>query len=215
MTKEREVNKLHKTSSDHTVNEGAISLAWYGRLRVGYILPLYTDQSHTWHGWKGWPFYYHFSEQNTRVAWQLRFRLCEGGILWGEQSFTVKKGSKKERRPIANRQLLYQSSLLPNFLPHGATVTHTIYLYSTLSCCIHTEMINLIFGGRALPLNPIVWRKADRVYHCRTTFSPSAINRYFMRGLVQDTDILVEAPPGYRKTFTWIVLFCFFLSFMQ
>ena len=31
-----------------------------------------------------------------------------------------KKGLKKERRPIANRQLLYQSSLLPPFLPHGA-----------------------------------------------------------------------------------------------
>ena len=55
------------------------------------------------------------------------FRLCKGGILWGEQSFTVKEGSKKglkkEWRPIANRQLLYQSSLLPHFLPHGATVT--------------------------------------------------------------------------------------------
>ena len=41
-------------------------------------------------------------------------------------SFTVKgskTGLKKERRPIANRQLLYQSSLLPYFLPHGATVT--------------------------------------------------------------------------------------------
>ena len=55
------------------------------------------------------------------------FRLCEEGILWGEQSFTVKEGSKKglkkERRPIANRQLLYLLSLLPHFLPHGATVT--------------------------------------------------------------------------------------------
>ena len=42
-------------------------------------------------------------------------------------SFTVnegsKKGLKKERRPIANRQLLYQSSLRPHFLPHGTTVT--------------------------------------------------------------------------------------------
>ena len=42
-------------------------------------------------------------------------------------SFTVKEGSKKglkkEQRPIANRQLLYQSSLLPHFLPQGATVT--------------------------------------------------------------------------------------------
>ena len=45
-------------------------------------------------------------------------------------SFTVKEGSnkglKKEWRPIANRQLLYQSSLLPHFLPHGATVTPII-----------------------------------------------------------------------------------------
>ena len=42
-------------------------------------------------------------------------------------SYTVKEGSKKglkkERRPIANRQLRYQSSLLPHFLPHGVTVT--------------------------------------------------------------------------------------------
>ena len=29
------------------VNEGAIPLVWYGHLRVGYTLPLYTDQSHT------------------------------------------------------------------------------------------------------------------------------------------------------------------------
>ena len=47
-------------------------------------------------------------------------------------SFTVKEGSKtglkKERRPIANRQLLYQSSLLPHFLPHGATVTEPFSL---------------------------------------------------------------------------------------
>ena len=39
-----------------------------------------------------------------------------------------KKGLKKERRPIANRQLLYQSSLLPHFLPHGATVTVKLWL---------------------------------------------------------------------------------------
>ena len=42
-------------------------------------------------------------------------------------SFTVKEGSKKglkkEQRHIANRQLLYQLSLLSHFLPHGATVT--------------------------------------------------------------------------------------------
>ena len=45
-------------------------------------------------------------------------------------SFRVKEGSKKglkkERRPIANRQLLYHSSLLPYFLPHGATITITL-----------------------------------------------------------------------------------------
>ena len=33
----------------HVVNEGAILLVWYGHLRVGYTLLLYTDQSHTWH----------------------------------------------------------------------------------------------------------------------------------------------------------------------
>ena len=37
-----------------------------------------------------------------------------------------KKSLKKERRPIANKQLLYQSSLLPHFLPHGATVTKRV-----------------------------------------------------------------------------------------
>ena len=46
-------------------------------------------------------------------------------------SFTMKEesktGLKKERRPIANRQLLYQSSLLPHFLPHGATVTPLLH----------------------------------------------------------------------------------------
>ena len=51
-------------------------------------------------------------------------------------SFTVKEGSKKglkkERRPIANRQLLYQSSLLPHFLPYGATVTHYINKIKTV-----------------------------------------------------------------------------------
>ena len=30
-------------------------------------------------------------------------------------SFTVKEGFKKERRPIANKELLYQLSLLPHF----------------------------------------------------------------------------------------------------
>ena len=50
----------------------------------------------------------------------------------------------------------------------------------TLSSCIHTEMINLRFEAWALPLNPIVCRKASRVYCYRTTFSTSAINRYLM-----------------------------------
>ena len=55
-----------------------------------------------------------------------------GVVFYFVFSFTVKegakKGLKKERRPIANRQLLYQSSLLPHFLPHGATVT-VKYIY--------------------------------------------------------------------------------------
>ena len=55
-------------------------------------------------------------------------------------SFTVKEGSKeglkKERRPIANRQLIYQSSLLPHFLPHGATVTIHIYLCVYMCMCV-------------------------------------------------------------------------------
>ena len=55
-------------------------------------------------------------------------------------SFTVKEGSKKglkkERRPIANRQLLYQSSLKPHFLPHGATVTNTLIRFMNVGVCI-------------------------------------------------------------------------------
>ena len=59
-------------------------------------------------------------------------------------SFTVKEGSKKglkkERRPIANRQFLYQSSLLPHFLLHSATVTPgKIILDYTIS---------ILLGGR-------------------------------------------------------------------
>ena len=54
-------------------------------------------------------------------------------------SFTVKEGFKKERRPIANRQLLYQLSLLPHFLPHGATVTTYIrYMICKLILKIHS-----------------------------------------------------------------------------
>ena len=94
------------------------------------------------------PLYYHFSEQDIRVAWQLRrghslrwtevritHCICICPNYWSvwkglQKLFSIlflvsqsKKGLKKERRPIANRQLLYQSSLLPHFLPHVATVT--------------------------------------------------------------------------------------------
>ena len=44
-------------------------------------------------------------------------------IFYFVYSFTVKEGFKKELRPIANKELLYQLSLLPHFLPHGASVT--------------------------------------------------------------------------------------------
>ena len=60
-----------------------------------------------------------------------------------------------------------------------------------------SPMINLRFRARALPLNPEAWRKAERVYHWRTTFSPSAINRYFMAGLSGDKDILWRLNLGY------------------
>ena len=53
------------------------------------------------------------------------------------------------------------------------------------------------FGARDLPLNPIVWRKADCVYCCRTTFSPSAINTYFMEDSSGDKYILYGLSPGY------------------
>ena len=71
------------------------------------------------------------------------------------------------------------------------TIKDTIKVYSNLSCCIHADenkrqitggknssdkieerrrgnillIINLRFGARALPLNPKVRRKAERVYH--------------------------------------------------
>ena len=81
-------------------------------------------------------------------------------------------------------------------------------------------MINLRFGAQALPLNPIVWRKANHVYRDQTTFSPSAINIYFLKGLAQDTDILVEAPSEMQKDFLALDFYlncffcpCFFLLF--
>ena len=74
-------------------------------------------------------------------------------------------------------------------------------VYSNLSCCIHADMnkrqimggknssdkiekkrrgniprmINLRFGVQALPLNPKIWRKVNRIYRWWTIFSPSAI----------------------------------------
>ena len=55
-------------------------------------------------------------------------------------------------------------------------------------------MINLRFEARALPsqlppLTDILCRARPR-------------RKIFYVGLVQDTDILVEAPPRYRKTFS-------------
>ena len=78
---------------------------------------------------------------------------------------------------------------------------HTIKVYSNLSCCIYADvnkrqitggknksdkieekgggnvsrMINLRFGARALPLNPKVRRKVERVNCWQTIFSPSTI----------------------------------------
>ena len=62
---------------------------------------------------------------------------------------------------------------------------------------LYPEIINLRIGALALPLNPIVWRKADRAYRCQTTFSPSALNRYFMEDSSGDKDILCGLHPGY------------------
>ena len=60
----------------------------------------------------------------------------------------------------------------------------------------------------------------DKLVAVYSSRDEDAINIYFMRGWVQDTDILVEAPPGHRKTFllltfTLIIFFSLFLSFMQ
>ena len=122
--------------------------------RVGDILTLYTDQSHTWHGQKGssilLPFlraehtccltaaildfakgaFFEANRGKTHTLYLYLPELLKGIteiVFYFVFSFTVKEGSKtglkKERRPIANKQLLYQSSLLPHFLPHGTTVT--------------------------------------------------------------------------------------------
>ena len=48
-------------------------------------------------------------------------------------SFMVKEGFKKERRPIANRQLLYQLSLLPHFFASWCeTFTHMYWAESNM-----------------------------------------------------------------------------------
>ena len=80
--------------------------------------------------------------------------ICVKGItevaFYFDFSFTVKegwkKGLKKERRPIANWQLLCQSSLLPHFLPHGGTVTlffnlKTMDLYQDLGTGLVTQVV--------------------------------------------------------------------------
>ena len=55
------------------------------------------------------------------------------GVFFGENRVSrSKKGLKKERRPIVNRQPLYQLSLLPHFLPHSSTVTLPMNYYNVL-----------------------------------------------------------------------------------
>ena len=122
-----------------------------GVLRVGYTLPLYTDQSHVTPSEgltillpfpraehtccltaaildfaKGAFFEANRGKNHTLYLYFPELLICVKGItevvFYFVFSFTVKEGWKKERRPIANRQLLYQLSLLPHFLPHGATV---------------------------------------------------------------------------------------------
>ena len=64
-------------------------------------------------------------------------------------------------------------------------------------------MINLRFRARARPLNPKVQRKAERVYHWRTTFSSPTINRYFRAGSSRDRDILWGLRPKDFCDFSW------------
>ena len=76
-----------------------------------------------------------FFEANALCLYLSELLICVKGItevvFYFVFSFKVKEGSKKglkkERRPIANRHLLYQLSLLPHFLPHGATVTISLF----------------------------------------------------------------------------------------
>ena len=102
-------------------------------------------------------------------------------------------------------------------------------MYSTLSCCIHTEMINLSYEASSA-IKSIVCRKLDRVYRYWTTFSPSATNRYFMEDPSKDKDILCGLSLKYwhfsegsswhteKLSRSWLLpelFFSLFLSFMQ
>ena len=77
---------------------------------------------------------------------------------------------------------------------------HTIYMYSTLSCYIHTEMTNLWFGaspaiksyclqesGPCLSLSNYLPPLTDILWKTRSGI------KIFYVGLLRNTDILVEA----------------------
>ena len=58
-------------------------------------------------------------------------------------SFRVKEGFKEEWRPIVNRQLLYQLSLLPHFLPHGATITVGFITFPRILVLMQTALLRI------------------------------------------------------------------------
>ena len=60
-----------------------------------------------------------------------------------------KEGLKKERRPITNRQLLYQLSLLHHFLPHGATVTIWFQVFQSNTNNFHTFIWFQVFSSNS------------------------------------------------------------------
>ena len=89
-------------------------------------------------------------------------------------SFTVKEGFKKERRPITNRQLLYQSSLLPHFLPHGTTVTTCMRNHNDDAIRRATQFFRKIYLSLYLKgFERVVWERELKTEQNCSILSPT------------------------------------------
>ena len=162
-----------KSSIQPVVNEGAIPLVWFEPELGTYYH--YTPTSHTRHTVKMLTILLPFLRaEHTCCLTAAILDFAKGAFVEANRgknhtlylylpellicviritevifcfvfSFTVKEGSKKERRPIANRQLLYQSSLLPHFLPHGATVTASSIFFLFCFCFVFFKFFIYLF----------------------------------------------------------------------